>query len=316
MRRLRQFAIDVETANPRLSSICQIGLARYDGGALVEEWSSLIDPDDYLDDFNISIHGITQRDVKGKPKLPQVADVLKRFAGCATWACHTHFDRVAINKAYAKYDLTPPQLEWLDTAQVARRTWKEVSWCGYGLENLCHRIGYQFRHHDALEDAKAAAHVLLSAMNYSHLDLDSLKARVKQPIDPSRMSSGAALHRDGNQDGDLFGEVMVFTGKLQILRAEAADIAARLGCEVQPGVTKKTTMLVVGDQDLSKLAGHDKSSKQRRAEQLLTEGHFVRIIAESDFFALAALCSQQATGKTLSALATEAKKGNTKTAVS
>jgi DNA polymerase-3 subunit epsilon len=48
-------------------------------------------------------------------------------------------------------------------------------------------------------------------------------------------------------------------------------------------VTKKTTILVVGDQDVARLAGHEKSSKHRKAEQLVAEGQQIRIIRESDF---------------------------------
>ena len=64
-------AIDVETANPDMGSICQIGLAKFVDGQLAEEWSTLVDPEDYFDDVNISIHGIELRMVRGQPKLPQ-----------------------------------------------------------------------------------------------------------------------------------------------------------------------------------------------------------------------------------------------------
>lgn len=50
-------AIDVETANADMASICQIGIAKYKDGELVDEWSSLIDPEDYFDFINIDIHG-------------------------------------------------------------------------------------------------------------------------------------------------------------------------------------------------------------------------------------------------------------------
>lgn len=42
-------------------------------------------------------------------------------------------------------------------------------------------------------------------------------------------------------------------------------------------------MLVVGDQDISKLAGSSKSSKHRKAAQLILSGHPIRILSESDF---------------------------------
>ena len=75
----------------------------------------------------------------------------------------------------------------------------------------------------------------------------------------------------------------MFTGALELPRSEAATLAASVGCQVSDSVTKKTTILVVGDMDVSKLAGHEKSSKHRKAEALAAEGHPIRIIRESDF---------------------------------
>ena len=124
-------------------------------------------------------------------------------------------------------------------------------------------------------------------MRESQLDLDAWQRRVKQPIDPQQSSSGTSIRRDGNPEGDLFGEIIVFTGALELPRRVAADLAASVGCQVAPSVTKKTTILVVGDQDVLKLAGHEKSAKHRKAEQLAAMGHPIRVIRESDFTALA-----------------------------
>jgi DNA polymerase III subunit epsilon len=84
----------------------------------------------------------------------------------------------------------------------------------------------------------------------------------------------------------VLGERLVFTGALQVTRGEAADIAHVAGAALEPGITKKTTMLVVGDQDLDKLNGHEKSSKHRKAEQLLEKGQPIRIVGEADFMAM------------------------------
>lgn len=279
-------AVDVETANPDMGSICQIGVAKFVGGRLAEEWSTLVDPEDYFDDVNVSIHGIKPQTVKGQPKLPQIADQLRAFLENTVTVCHTHFDRIALARAYIKYRLSPISTEWLDSARVVRRTWKDLAWKGYGLANVCSKIGYEFKHHDALEDAKAAGYVLLAALRESQQDLEEWKRRVNLPIDPDRSSSGAAIQRDGNPEGDLYGEVIVFTGALELPRTEAANFAASVGCQVAQGVTKKTTILVVGDQDITKLAGHEKSSKHRKAEQLVADGHRLRIIRETDFKAL------------------------------
>jgi DNA polymerase III subunit epsilon len=274
-------AVDVETANADLASICQIGLVKCQDGLLSDEWKTYVDPEDYFDPINVSIHGIDESVVIGSPAFPALAETLYSFLDSTVVVCHTHFDRVAIHQAAERYAIRSPDCIWLDSARVARRTWKEFAWRGYGLSNLCEFLGYHFNAHDALEDAKASAHIFLEAISMTGLDVSGWLKRIQQPINPE--ATKAAIKRDGNPEGDLYGEVIVFTGALSILRREAADMAANIGCRVDSGVTKDTTLLVVGDQDIKKLAGHPKSSKHRKAEKLSREGQLIRFIRESDF---------------------------------
>jgi DNA polymerase-3 subunit epsilon len=276
-------AIDVETANADMSSICQVGLALFRKGQLVEEWKTYIDPEDYFDGINISIHGIDEDTVNGAPTISDISGEICRFLDDQVSVCHTHFDRVAVQQAFEKYKLHAPRCTWLDSARVARRTWSEFAFRGYGLGNVCAFLNYEFTPHDALEDAKAAAYILHAAIEKTGLDVEGWLRRVKQPIDPSGLGSGHAIKRDGNPEGPLYGEVLAFTGALEIPRREAAEMAARIGCQVEPGVTKRTTILVVGDQDVKKLAGHEKSSKHRKAEGLISKGQVIRILRETDF---------------------------------
>lgn len=281
-------AIDVETANPNLASICQIGVARFVDGAIADERSWLVDPEDYFDIMNVMVHGIDASAVDGQPTLPSIAPDLLSFIQDTVCVSHTHFDRAAVTRAFSRYSIAAPTFTWLDSARVARRTWSQFAQKGYGLANLCEHLGLRFRHHDALEDAKASGNILLAAIRETGLSLDDWLRRAHQPIDPSRTTVVAL---DGNPEGDLYGEVVVFTGSLQIPRREAAQIAARAGCAVDLSVTKRTTMLVVGDQDLRRLAGADKSSKHRKAEKLIADGQPIRILTESDFQTVADLAA-------------------------
>lgn len=276
-------AIDVETANADMASICQIGMAKYKDGKLVEEWSSLFDPEDFFDFINVEIHGITEEKVIGCPTFAQAADEIKQFIGANICACHTHFDRVSLQRVSDKYKLGEFSVTWIDSARVARRTWEECAWGGYGLANVCKIISHDFNHHDALEDAKACGQIVLEACRKTGMTISDWLKRVNQPIDPTNISTGSAVNREGNSEGELYGEVLVFTGTLQIPRKEAADLAASIGCAVASGVTKKITLLVVGDQDVSKLAGKNKSSKHLKVEQLISKGQKIRILKESDF---------------------------------
>jgi len=280
-------SIDVETANADMASICQIGAVRFIDGVISDEWKTYVNPEDYFDSINISIHGIDESDVIDAPNFQQTAKDLNQFLDGQIVVCHTHFDRVAIHQSSIKHGVSPPNCIWLDSARVARRTWEEFASRGYGLSNICKFLGYEFKHHDALEDAKASGHILLAAMTKSGLNLEDWLQRIKRPINPDNSSSGASIKRLGNSAGALLGEIIVFTGALEIPRNQAADIAHEMGCQVAPNVTKKTTILVVGDQDIQKLAGHAKSNKHRKVEDLISKGQSIRIICERDFQQLA-----------------------------
>jgi len=272
--------VDVETANADLSSICQIGIASFRNGGLVDTWVSLVNPEDEFDSINISIHGIDEHQVKDAPNwagvLPSVTSRLQNRIVVS----HTPFDRLALTRACDRSEVPACACTWLDSARVVRRAWQEFSKSGYGLSNVAAHFGIEYRAHDALEDARCAGELLLRAMVETGLTIEQWLTRVEQPIDPT---ASGGCRRDGNPDGELFGEVLVFTGALSIPRREAADAASASGCQVDSGVTQHTTLLVVGDEDLRKLNGHEKSLKHRKAEQLIAKGQPIRILGESDF---------------------------------
>lgn len=278
---MRFVAVDVETANPDLASVCQIGVVVFETGQVLETWQSLINPQDYFDPFNVAVHGIREQDVIGAPTISQVyARLIDLLAGQVV-AHHTAFDRTAFSRIATKHQLSEIECSWLDTAKVARRAWPELATTGYGLANIARSFGITFRHHAAHEDARAAGEIFLRAIAETGLLVSEWVDRVRQPIHPTASGS-----RQGNRDGPLTGETVVFTGAMSLSRQRVADLAAEAGCDVASGVTKQMTLLVVGDQDARMLAGHEKSAKHRKAEELRTKGQSIRILAESDFLHL------------------------------
>lgn len=274
-------AIDVETANPDYSTICQVGIAVFRSGELVDTWSSLVNPEDYFDPVNVALHGISEIHVESSPLFPDVLPYLLRYISDMTTVHHMPFDRVAISRAAAKYSLPNSDIRWLDTARVARRAWRQFARSGYGLCNLASGLGITFKHHDALEDAIAAGKILVQAIQDTGLGLDEWRTKAYMPI-----SSAKAIKLEGNPNGPLYGENLVFTGTLSVPRRQAAEAAAKAGCNVSNTVNKRTTILVVGTQDIRRLKGSDKSAKQLKAEQLVEHGTEIRIISEDDLLAM------------------------------
>lgn len=272
-------AVDVETANPDLASICQMGAVTFADGQPISTWQSLVDPEDYFDPWNVAIHGITEEAVAGAPNFKAlVPEFVPRLAERVV-ICHTPFDRLAFGRAAEKYSIPPIPCIWLDSAKVVRRAWSQFSCSGYALAKVTAALGITFQHHVAAEDARAAGELIVRAMAHTGLTLSDWLVRVTKPLS----GESERIAREGDPDGPLAGEVVVFTGALSLPRREAAKLAAQAGCMVAEGVNEETTLLVVGDQDIRRLAGHKKSSKHRKAEQMISKGQAIRILGEADF---------------------------------
>jgi DNA polymerase-3 subunit epsilon len=274
-------ALDVETANPDFSSICQIGLVFFKDAKVIANCENLIDPEDYFDSWNVSIHGITHEMVKDAPNFAQISNSLRGYLNNQIVVHHTNFDKASLSQVCEKYELEFFNCSWLDSARVARITWDECRHAGYGLADLAEMLDIEFKHHDAVEDARAAGEVLLHALMVSGKSIqDWLTLAYRKPSDNQKFAQA------GNVEGPLYGETIVFTGSLSLTRFEAAKTAADAGCNVADGVNKHTTLLVVGNQDIRRLAGSEKSAKHRKAEELIQQGKSIRIICEKDFLKL------------------------------
>lgn len=277
----RFIALDVETANDWSGSICQIGLACVGYDDRITTVSGLIDPEGPFADFNTRLHGINRAKVRGCPTFRNAFPGLVHALSRQPVVQHSTFDQNAINAACERCGLPRPDIDWINSVTIARRTWPALSDTGgHGLGNLKQVLGLSFSHHDAGEDARAAAQVVLLA--------EKASGKTFQDILATRSTPQKAIRATGNADGPLFGMIAVFTGALKISREEAATRAATFGLTVTTSVSRKTSLLIVGDQDLTLLAGHTKSTKHRRAEELIAEGSDIRIIGESEFLAMLA----------------------------
>lgn len=273
----RFIALDVETACSDAGSICQIGLACVWPDNRIHSFSTLVNPGTDFDAFNIRLHGIGPEHVMDAPRFDEVSDRLFPVLSRHHLVQHSNFDKQAVTAACRTYGRDAPDFRWINSVTIARRAWPELKGNGgHGLGNLKKVLKLDFRHHDAGEDARAAAQVVLHAEAHLGVPFDMLA----HPALGRRKSSG---NREGNPQGPFAGSVVVFTGTLGMSRDAAADLAARSGMGVKSSVTRQTTYLVVGDQDLTALGGHSKSSKHRKAEEMQAAGHPIRIIGESMF---------------------------------
>lgn len=160
----RFVAFDVETASNTAHSICQMGYACVDHFGRIDTFSLLVDPRCEYAAFNTQLHGIDARKTNGCPDFAQVMAQLSPLMARYPIVQHSTFDQRAVNFAAEHYGLTLPPFTWVNSVTIARKAWPE--WLGHGGHGLGHlkkQLALTFDHHDAGEDARAAAQVVLLA---------------------------------------------------------------------------------------------------------------------------------------------------------
>lgn len=173
-------AFDFETANSRADSACQLAMVVVKDATIIQERSWLIRPPQLRFSYrNVQIHGIRPEDVADAPSMEQV------WQACCQWAEHNTlvahnalFDMGVLVASLAAHDVACPELNFTCTRAIARRTW--LGRTSYGLAPLGNWLGIQFRHHDALEDARCCAQILLAAAQTLEVrSLEELESKLR-----------------------------------------------------------------------------------------------------------------------------------------
>lgn len=182
-------AIDFETANSSSASACSVGLVKVRGGRVVDRAGWLIRPPaghDVFLEWNTRIHGLTARDVVGaRGWADQFPDLLAYADGDHLVAHNAGFDMGVIRSACIATRLACPELSYLCSLQVARKTYHLDS---YRLPVAAMAAGFEdFRHHEATADAEACAAIVIHAA----------KRHEAQTIAELASLTGARLRRIG-----------------------------------------------------------------------------------------------------------------------
>jgi len=297
--------LDVETANSQRGSICSIGLAVVEDGQVVHTESWLTRPPgelDWFDRFNIGLHGITPAMVKDAPPFSErIGQVLEVVGDLPVVAHNAAFDICAIRQGCDEDELDWPELTYGCTLVLSRRILNLLS---YRLPVVCAELGIPLLdHHQAGTDATAAALIALELAHLQHADsLDDLAAGVAVRLGKlgghawagcahfwSQIEgAGYGQTPDASPDADrghpLYGQTMVFTGGMALRREDAWAAVASLGATPQKNVTKRTTMLVIGDGFTGNCVEDFHTGKAVKAVHWQAKGHTIEVLTEGDLF--------------------------------
>ncbi len=139
--------IDLETTGttPTGDRITEIGIVRVHDGELIEEWSSLVNPECTIPEEIQVLTGITNAMVRGAPTFAQLArEVRERLADHVFVAHNARFDYGFIKNEFRRLEI-PFTADVLCTVRLSRKLYPEA--IGHGLDAVIARHG--------LEDAVA-----------------------------------------------------------------------------------------------------------------------------------------------------------------
>ncbi len=191
----RIVAVDVETPNGKVPSICQIGLVVAESGDIVKTESILVNPETWFDDFNIAVHGILPSDVEDAPTFPALwPRIAPFFADSVVVAHNAAFDLGVITGTLERYGIPVPDITYACTVQMARRRFSRETYGSYRLDTLCAAFDIPLEnHHDALCDAKACYRLyreLLTDFGPDPRDIRPYRRKVKPvPMPTGRFST-------------------------------------------------------------------------------------------------------------------------------
>ena len=156
-------AIDFETANEHLTSVCSVGVVVVREGRIEDTFYSLIRPEpEYYQYWNVRVHGIRYKDTTNAPVFSSVwKQIEPLIEGLPLVAHNKVFDESCLKAVLRMYQIDYPDYKFHCTLQLARRKLKGKL-PNFQLHTVAHYCGYDLiHHHHALADAEACAWIAM-----------------------------------------------------------------------------------------------------------------------------------------------------------
>lgn len=160
-------AVDLETTglSPLTDKIIEIAAVKIDSDGKLHEFHTLVDPEIQIPEFTIKIHGITDEDVTGAPKIAEVLPKLMDFIGHSSIVAHNAlFDIGFLAKEIHLNQLSFSKNLVYDSCRMTRYLFKKYMTDkkpeNHRLSTLCDYFEIPLQHHQAMDDAMGSLRIL------------------------------------------------------------------------------------------------------------------------------------------------------------
>lgn len=176
--------VDIETTggSPRKERITEIAVFIFDGEKIVDEFSSLVNPERNIPYYITNLTGITNEMVAEAPKFYEIAkDIVEITEGKTLVAHNAKFDYSFIRQEFKNLGYSYKR-NLLDTVSLSRKLFP--GYRSYGLGNLCGELGIEINgRHRASGDAMATVklfELLLQADEMSYNPGITLNSKISK----------------------------------------------------------------------------------------------------------------------------------------
>jgi DNA polymerase III subunit epsilon len=261
--------VDLETTggNPAFHRITEIGIVRVVGGEVVEEWSSLVNPQCEIPAYIQAFTHISNEMVADAPSFPEIAaTVLEKLRGAVFVAHNARFDYSFLRSEFLKCE-TPFSAEVLCTVKLSRRLFPEHPRHNLDAVMARHGLTCEARHR-ALGDAQVLrdlwfklqrevpAETLQAAAAHAILGVPTLPAHLPPQL-ADELPDGPGAYRYFGEDGAL-----LYVGRSHSLRGR---ILSQLAAQRPTSRDRKL------------------SDQTRRVEWVATAGDLGAMLLEADW---------------------------------
>ena len=160
---MRFIVFDVETPNRYNSRMSAIGISVIEDGQIVDDFYSLVDPEQPFDRFNTLLTGISEESVSDAPTFPQLWEQIETLMSSGILVAHNAgFDIGVLRHCLCDYGIDwKPSVQGLCTVVMGRNLLPGIS---HKLNDMCAYYGIDLNHHRADSDSHACAEILLRYM--------------------------------------------------------------------------------------------------------------------------------------------------------
>lgn len=267
-------AIDVETAQGKRWSICQIGLAIVENGKILESITELVQPpNNEYSVWNTRIHGITEKDTVDTPFFPEVwKKLLPKIKDKKLVAHNSNFDINCLQQSFEFYDM---EVLNFDCACTYKLTGKK-------LNEACKDFGIELdNHHDAECDAIACAKIFLKINGND--DFESVEYKASSKRKESKLPR-KSIEIGNKVNVEIADKSFCFTGKLAELKRSQAEkeVRARGGLTTN-SISVNLDYLVIGSIPSAGWKHGNYGRKIEKAQELIASNNKLKLVSEDDY---------------------------------